>query len=178
MIASSSSENEHPGGEKRDDSRAALQSQSLQPANAAGALRENVAPREGALNTAPLRRTAIASTRNAAIIGPRWRSAARFIGIACFLLGALLLFYVFRQTMVGFGNFSKPDYLSLQMRRVQGDGFGENILAGIIVLGTEFMKIGYLLLLGFLGSIVMAKGIQFFAASESVIDEALEDNAP
>ncbi len=157
-----------------EDSRSALQ-----PPRAAD-LSERAAPRSGEVSEAPLHRNVTASTRNrnnAAIIGPRWRSASRIIGIACFLLGALLLFYVFRQAMAGFDNFSKPDYLSLQMRRVQGDGFGENVLAGIIVLGTEFMKIGYLLLLGFLGSIVMAKGIQFFAASESVIDEALEDNS-
>lgn len=159
-----------------DASRAALQPQRDAPRSSAD-LPERAAPRDREVSEAPLRRTATASARNAAIVGPRWRSASRFIGIACFLLGALLLFYVFRQAMAGFDHFSKPDYLSLQMRRVQGDGFGENILAGIIVLGTEFMKIGYLLLLGFLGSIVMAKGIQFFAASESVIDEALEDNS-
>ena len=154
-----------------DDSRSALQPQH------AAEVPERATPRSGAISEAPLRRKVVASTRNAAIIGPRWRSASRIIGIAFFLLGALLLFYVFRQALAGFDHFSKPDYLSLQMRRVQGDGFGENILAGIIVLGTEFMKIGYLLLLGFLGSIVMAKGIQFFAASESVIDEALEGDA-
>ena len=148
----------------------------LQPQHAVE-VPERAASRDREISEAPLRRTVSASTRNASIIGPRWRSASRIIGIAFFLLGALLLLYVFRQAMAGFDNFSKPDYLSLQMRRVQGDGFGENILAGIIVLGTEFMKIGYLLLLGFLGSIVMAKGIQFFSASESVIDEALEDNS-
>lgn len=161
-----------------DDSRFALQPQ-RETTRSSADLPEHTVPRDRAVSEAPLQRTATASTRNnnAAIVGPRWRSASRVIGIVFFLLGALLLFYVFRQAMAGFDNFSKPDYLSLQMRRVQGDGFGENILAGIIVLGTEFMKIGYLLLLGFLGSIVMAKGIQFFAASESVIDEALEDNA-
>jgi hypothetical protein len=170
-MSTSSPESSNRDGEENDEAtRRALQSQ-----RAASALKEDTSPREASLNMAPLRRAAIASTRGAGSIGPRWRSAARTIGIACFLLGAALLFYVFRQALAGFQNFSRPDYLSLQMRRVMGDGFGENVLAGIIVLGTEFMRLGYMLVLGFLGSIVMAKGIQFFAASESVIDEALEE---
>jgi len=158
-----------------ETARAALQTSRNANALGANALQENVAPRETQLNEASLRRNVTASTRSALSIGPRWRSVARSIGVACFLLGALLLIYVFRQTMIGFGNFSQPDYLSMQIRRVQGDGMGEAILAPVIVIGTEFMKLGYLLALGLLGSIVMAKGIQFFAASESVIDEALED---
>jgi hypothetical protein len=41
------------------------------------------------------------------------------------------------------------------------------------VLGSEVMRFLYLLLLGVLGSFIASRGIQFFAASESVIDEAV-----
>ncbi len=41
------------------------------------------------------------------------------------------------------------------------------------MLGAEFFRLLYLLLLGLLGSIIASKGIQFFSASESVIDEAV-----
>ena len=64
-------------------------------------------------------------------------------------------------------------YLFLQLRRVQGDGAGEAVLSGIIVFGSEFLRVLYLLLLGFLASVIAGKGIHFFAASEAIIDEAV-----
>ncbi len=105
--------------------------------------------------------------------GGKWRLVARWLGLGIFLFGAGLLAWVFWQALTGFGNFTRPDYLSLQLRRVQGDGAGEAVLSGIIVFGSEFLRVLYLLLLGFLASVIAGKGIQFFAASEAVIDEAV-----
>ncbi len=105
--------------------------------------------------------------------GGKWRLAARWVGLGIFLFGAGLLAWVFWQALAGFRNFTRPDYLSLQLRRVQGDGAGEAVLSGIIVFGSEFLRVLYLLLLGFLASVIAGKGIQFFAASEAVIDEAV-----
>lgn len=105
--------------------------------------------------------------------GGKWRLAARWLGLGIFLFGAGLLAWVFWQALGGFQNFTRPDYLSSQLRRVQGDGTSEAILAGIIVFGSEFLRVLYLLLLGFLASVIASKGIQFFAASEAVIDEAV-----
>lgn len=107
------------------------------------------------------------------LAGGRWRLGARWLGLAIFLFGAALLGWVFWQALAGFQNFTRPDYLSLQLRRVQGNGAGEAVLAGIIVFGTELLRVLYLLLLGFLASVIAGKGIQFFAASEAVIDEAV-----
>lgn len=107
------------------------------------------------------------------LAGGKWRLVARWLGLGIFLFGAALLAWVFWQALTGFGNFTRPDYLSLQLRRVQGDGAGEAVLAGIIVFGAEFLRVLYLLLLGFLASVIAGKGIQFFAASEAVIDEAV-----
>ena len=107
------------------------------------------------------------------LAGGRWRLASRWLGLSIFIFGAGLLGWVFWQALAGFQNFTQPDYLSSQLRRVQGDGMGESVLAGIIVFGSEFLRVLYLLLLGFLASVIAGKGIQFFAASESVIDEAV-----
>lgn len=107
------------------------------------------------------------------LAGGRWRVTSRWLGMGIFIFGALLLAWVFWQALSGFQNFTQPDYLSQQLRRVQGDGVGESVLAGIIVFGTEFLRVLYLLLLGFLASVIAGKGIQFFAASEAIIDEAV-----
>lgn len=109
------------------------------------------------------------------LAGRKWRGAARWIGLGIFFIGSMLVAYVFSQALQGLSRFSQPDYLSMQMRRVQGDGFGEVVLSGVIVLGQEALRVVYLLLLGYLGSMIAGKGIQFFAASESVIDEAVVD---
>ena len=107
------------------------------------------------------------------LAGGRWRLATRWLGLAIFVFGAGLLGWVFWQALSGFQNFTQPDYLSLQLRRVQGDGMAESVLAAIIVFGSEFLRVLYLLLLGFLASVIAGKGIQFFAASEAIIDEAV-----
>lgn len=107
------------------------------------------------------------------LAGGRWRLAARWLGLGIFIFGALLLAWVFWKALAGFQNFTRPDYLSSQLNRVQGDTPGAVIVANIVVFGTEFLRVLYLLLLGFLASVIAGKGIQFFAASEAIIDEAV-----
>lgn len=114
----------------------------------------------------------------ALLAGQRWRRAARWIGLAVFLFGALLLVYVFRQALTNFENFSKSGYLSMRINEVTGDAsnvldWGPRVTAYVSVLGSELLKFLYLLLLGVVGSFISSKGIQFFSASESVIDEAI-----
>ena len=107
------------------------------------------------------------------LAGGKWRHAARWLGLAIFIFGALLLFWVFWQALQGFQSFTQPDYLSSRLSRVQGSMAGDQIVAGVILFGTEFLRVLYLLLLGFLASVIASKGIQFFAASEAIIDEAV-----
>lgn len=107
------------------------------------------------------------------LAGRRWRLAVRFLGLAVFLFGAGLLAWVFWQALAGFQNFTQPDYLAQQLQPAQNEAPERAILAGIVVFGTEFLRVLYLLLLGFLASIVAGKGVQLFMASESVIDEAV-----
>ena len=107
------------------------------------------------------------------LAGGRWRLVARWLGLGIFIFGALLLLWVFWQALRGFQQFTQPDYLSSLFSRVQGSMPGDAIVAGVIVFGTEFLRVLYLLLLGFLASVIAGKGIQFFAASEAVIDEAV-----
>lgn len=122
----------------------------------------------------PARNTLNRGASNAALMaGQQWRRAARWLGLLIFMIGAGLLAYVFLEALRGFARFSQPDYLSQQIRRVQGDGWQEAILASLLVFGTELLRVGYLIVLGVLGSMIAGKGIQFFSASESVIDEAV-----
>jgi hypothetical protein len=107
------------------------------------------------------------------LAGGKWRLLARWLGLAIFIFGALLLAWIFWQAFVGFQNFTRPDYLSSQLNRVQGDTPTAIVVANVIVFGTEFLRVLYLLLLGFLASVIAGKGIQFFAASEAIIDEAV-----
>lgn len=107
------------------------------------------------------------------LAGGKWRLVARWLGLGIFIFGALLLFWVFWQALKGFQSFTQPDYLSSRLTRVQGDMAGDQIVAGVILFGTEFLRVLYLLLLGFLASVIAGKGIQFFAASEAIIDEAV-----
>jgi len=105
--------------------------------------------------------------------GRRWRSTARMIGLALFGVGAALLGYVFWQALSGFQAFSQPDYFSLRFNRVAGDDIASRVQGIVAVFGSEVLRVLYLLLLGFLASALASKGIQFFAASEAVIDEAV-----
>lgn len=111
--------------------------------------------------------------RAALTSGRRWRQASRWIGLALFAVGALLLGFVFLQALRGFQEFQQPDYLSMQFNRTAGDTWQSMIQAGVSVLGSQILSVLYLLLLGFLASAIASKGIQFFAASEAVIDEAV-----
>jgi hypothetical protein len=111
------------------------------------------------------------------LAGGKWRMLSRWLGLGIFLFGAVLLLWVFWQALTGFQYLMKSNYLSSQFNNavtVAGDGgVGPQVQAAIVVFGTELLKVLYLLLLGFLASIIASKGIQFFAASEAIIDEAV-----
>ena len=106
--------------------------------------------------------------------GRRWRDTARWIGLGMFLVGALLLAFVFWKAITGLNHFAQPDYLSGQFNRITGDDITSRVQATVVVFGKEFLSVLYLLLTGYLASAIASKGIQFFAASEAVIDEAVE----
>jgi hypothetical protein len=105
--------------------------------------------------------------------GGRWRRMVRWIGLALFSIGALLLAYVFWQAFSRVQKFSNPGYLSSQFNHVAGDDWQSRLQAVMAVLGTEVLYVFYLLLMGFLASAIASKGIQFFSASEAIIDEAV-----
>ncbi len=111
--------------------------------------------------------------RAALASGRRWRQAARWIGLGLFALGSALLGFVFVQALRGFQEFQRPDYLSQQFNRTAGDTWQSMVQAAVGVLASQVLSVLYLLLLGFLASAIASKGIQFFAASEAVIDEAV-----
>ncbi len=115
--------------------------------------------------------------------GVRWRRISRWAGLLIFILGVALLFYVFWQALAALKQFAQPGYLNLQVNTIQ-DPPGEGVLDGpnniakvlqatLVVFGQEFLRVLYLLLLGYIASALAARGIGFFAASESVIDEAV-----
>ena len=150
----------------REANRDASATQRLEPSR-------SEAPRSDVRHTI-LREAALARF----LAGGRWRLAARWLGLAIFLFGAGLLGWVFLQAMSGFQNLMKPNYFSGEFNRavsMSGDGvIGQaQLQAGLVVFGAEFLRVMYLLLLGFLASVIAGKGIQFFAASEAVIDEAV-----
>lgn len=126
--------------------------------------------REARHDGAPARRQAPLA---AILTGRRWRLAARWIGLIIFFLGAGLLGFVFIQALKGFSSFASPGYIQAQVNKISGDGTQALVTAYVSVVGGELLRLIYLLLLGYLGSLISAKGIQFFAASESVIDEAV-----
>jgi hypothetical protein len=107
------------------------------------------------------------------LTGRRWRFAARWIGLLIFVAGAGLLGFVFIEALRGFGRLSTPGYLQNEINKISGDAWTEIAIAGVSVLGAELLRLLYLLLLGVLGSLIASRGIHFFAASESVIDEAV-----
>jgi hypothetical protein len=118
--------------------------------------------------TAPVRvpRAALSS-------GQKWRQAARWVGLGLFIIGALLLGFVFQQALSGFQAFLQPNYLATRFNRPAGASIESTVQAVVGVVATEILRVLYLLLLGFLASAIASKGIQFFAASEAVIDEAV-----
>ncbi len=111
--------------------------------------------------------------RSARRAGVRWRRASRWTGLLIFAFGVALLAYVFSNALGALQQFSQPDYLSRQFNRIAGDTIQSSIQAAVVVFGSEFLRVLYLLILGFIASALAARGIQFFAASESVIDEAV-----
>lgn len=131
-------------------------------------------PRDESLHA---RRDAPAETRflvpmSAMLAGRRWRLTARAIGLAFFVAGAALIIWVFFQAFSGFAKLGSSNYLQAEINKIGGDGV-QLVTAAISVVGGEILRLLYLLLLGLLGSMIAGKGIQFFAASESVIDEAV-----
>jgi len=114
--------------------------------------------------------------REARSAGQRWRRISRWLGLAIFVIGASLLVFLFWDAYQEMRHFQDPGYLNNQFNHVQDDSEGAvqgAIQAGFAVFGTAFLHLLYLLVLGFLASALAARGIQFFAASEAVIDEAV-----
>lgn len=105
--------------------------------------------------------------------GQRWRRTVRWLGLGIFVVGAGLLAYVFIQALQGLQQFTQPDYLNKSLNRVSGDTIPSQIQGAVAVFGAELLRVLYLLLLGYIASVIAAKGIQFFAASDSIIDEAV-----
>lgn len=121
--------------------------------------------------------------RAARSAGVKWRRISRWVGLLIFALGVALLAYVFWSAYHALQEFSQPGNLNMQVNRIQ-DSPGGGVLdapnnvvkvlqATLVVFGTELLRVLYLLILGFIASALAARGIQFFAASESVIDEAV-----
>lgn len=109
---------------------------------------------------------------SALLSGQRWRMTARWVGLGIFLIGALLLAYVFWQALTGFQNFARPGYLTQQFNMTD-DAWPGKIQGMVAIISSEVLRVLYLLLLGFFASAIATKGIQFFSASEAVIDEAV-----
>lgn len=126
-----------------------------------------------ASNIDPQRAQLRAEARAARAAGQRWRRISRWLGLGIFVFGSLLLAYVFWQAFLGLQVYSHTDYLSSELNRLGGDTVQSTIVAIAAIMGRELLKVLYLLILGFLASAIAARGIQFFAASEAVIDEAV-----
>ena len=114
--------------------------------------------------------------------GRVWRRTARWLGLLLFLTGAALLAWVFREAWGGYLRFAQPgsfeSSFNHSLHAVGGKtDYAAQIGFVVATFGGELLKVLYLLLLGFLGSAIAAKGIQFFAASEAVIDEAVAAEA-
>jgi hypothetical protein len=109
--------------------------------------------------------------------GRVWRRTARWLGLAIFLVGAALLAYVFLQALNGYARFAQPnafeENFGARLGTLPKNDYAAQIGYVVSTFGGELVKVLYLLLLGYLGSAIAAKGIQFFAASEAVIDEAV-----
>jgi hypothetical protein len=105
--------------------------------------------------------------------GMRWRGIARWMGLGIFAFGTLLLFYVFYQALGALQHYSDPGRLNQDFNHVAGDSWPSVIQAIFSVFGTELLRVLYFLILGYIASAIAARGIQFFAASEAVIDEAV-----
>ena len=107
--------------------------------------------------------------------GLRWRSISRWLGLAFFVFGSGLLIYVFVQALSGLSRLAQVGALNADFNKIAGQSTetASVVQAVVAVFGAEFLRVLYLLILGFIASAIAARGIQFFAASESVIDEAV-----
>ncbi len=116
-----------------------------------------------------------AEAREARRAGVRWRNTSRWLGLAIFLFGSGLLIYVFLQALGGLARLQQVGALNADFNKIAGQSTetASVVQAVIAVFGAEFLRVLYLLILGFIASAIAARGIQFFAASESVIDEAV-----
>ena len=115
----------------------------------------------------------VSEMRAARSAGVRWRRISRWLGLGIFVFGAVLLAYVFLVAFKGLERFSRPGQLNSDFNNIAGDTWQSVVQAIFAVFGTELLKVFYLLILGFIASAIAARGIQFFAASEAVIDEAV-----
>jgi len=111
--------------------------------------------------------------RNARAAGQRWRLVSRWVGLGLFVFGALLLAWVFGQALSGFQQFASSDYLNTKMAALAGKETGVQIQMLVAGFGFELLRVLYLLILGFVASAIASKGISFFSASQSIIDEAV-----
>jgi hypothetical protein len=104
------------------------------------------------------------------------RGAVPRAGSACSFLSSVagLLAYVLCRRWP-FARLSNPG-VAARNQHDSGDGAAAKALRLHSVLGGEALRFLYLLLLGVLGSMIASRGIQFFMASESVIDEAVMGN--
>ncbi len=127
-----------------------------------------LAPSQASALSAPMR-----VPRAALTSGRRWRQTARWIGLALFAVGSALLGFVFLQALHGFQEFQRPDFLAQQFSRASGTSTQSMVQGAVSVLAAQVLSVLYLLVLGFIASAIASKGIQFFAASEAVIDEAV-----
>ena len=93
--------------------------------------------------------------------------------MAIFFLGVGLLVYVFREALHGFQAFSQPDYLTRTLDNASKNDPQAKVMALVRNVASEVLRVLYLLLLGYLSAAIATKGIQFFSASEAVIDEAV-----
>ncbi len=105
--------------------------------------------------------------------GQRWRLIARWVGLGLFIFGALLLAWVFGQALSGFQQFASSDYLNNKIASLSGKETGVQVQTLVAGFGFELLRVLYLLILGFVASAIASKGISFFSASQSVIDEAV-----
>lgn len=114
-----------------------------------------------------------AELRAARRAGMRWRRTSRWLGLGIFVFGAILLLFVFKQALDGFEGFADAGRINSEFNSMAGDTLVSSIQAIAAVLIKEVGRVLYLLILGFVASAIAARGIQFFAASEAVIDEAV-----
>ena len=107
--------------------------------------------------------------------GSRWRGVSRWLGLLCFALGVGLLVTVFVQAFDSLQRLSQLGALNRDFNSIAGQSkdVGAVVQAAVSVFGAELLRVLYLVVTGFVASAIAARGIGFFAASQSVIDEAV-----